>query len=246
MIGLALVTLVGVLAAGLRSRFEGAVNQLFVANYAVTATEQLQPDRGRLGGGDPGSARCDGGLERTRRRRQGVRLAYQRHRRRARRQPGDRHQMEGRKPADAGAARQQRRVRRRCLREGAAPPGRLAAVGRDADRQDAAPDPSRHHLAAQGGSPVRRCDDLDRSLRSGLPEPAEPVHVREHRGWGDIRQHRQAERCPQWLPGRQAPDQGAVQEQPGAGIDVRCSTCSTSCCRCRSSSACSASSTRSC
>ncbi len=43
MIGLALVTLVGVLAAGLKSRFEGAVNQLFVANYAVTATNNFSP-----------------------------------------------------------------------------------------------------------------------------------------------------------------------------------------------------------
>jgi putative ABC transport system permease protein len=43
MIGLALVTFVGVLAAGLRSRFEGSVNQLFVANYAVTATNNFTP-----------------------------------------------------------------------------------------------------------------------------------------------------------------------------------------------------------
>ena len=43
MIGLALVTLVAVLAAGLRSRFEGAVNQLFVADYAVTATNNFSP-----------------------------------------------------------------------------------------------------------------------------------------------------------------------------------------------------------
>jgi putative ABC transport system permease protein len=43
MIGLALVTLVGVLAAGLRTRFEGAVNQLFVADYAVTATNNFTP-----------------------------------------------------------------------------------------------------------------------------------------------------------------------------------------------------------
>ncbi|HZU60143.1 MAG TPA: FtsX-like permease family protein, partial [Solirubrobacteraceae bacterium] len=43
MIGLALVTLVGVLAAGLRSRFTDAVNQLFVANYAVTATNNFSP-----------------------------------------------------------------------------------------------------------------------------------------------------------------------------------------------------------
>jgi putative ABC transport system permease protein len=43
MIGLALVTLVGVLAAGLRTRFEGAVNQLFIANYAVTSTDNFTP-----------------------------------------------------------------------------------------------------------------------------------------------------------------------------------------------------------
>jgi putative ABC transport system permease protein len=43
MIGLALVTLVGVLAAGLKTRFESAVNQLFVANYAVTSTNNFLP-----------------------------------------------------------------------------------------------------------------------------------------------------------------------------------------------------------
>jgi putative ABC transport system permease protein len=43
MIGLALVTLVGVLAAGLRSRFEGAVNQVFVADYALTSTDNFSP-----------------------------------------------------------------------------------------------------------------------------------------------------------------------------------------------------------
>ena len=43
MIGLALVTLVGVLAAGLRTRFQDAVNQVFVANYAVTATNNFTP-----------------------------------------------------------------------------------------------------------------------------------------------------------------------------------------------------------
>jgi putative ABC transport system permease protein len=43
MIGLALVTLVGVLAAGLRTRFQDAVNRLFVANYAITATNNFTP-----------------------------------------------------------------------------------------------------------------------------------------------------------------------------------------------------------
>jgi putative ABC transport system permease protein len=43
MIGLALVTLVGVLAAGLRTRFERAVNEVFVANYAVTSQSNFLP-----------------------------------------------------------------------------------------------------------------------------------------------------------------------------------------------------------
>jgi putative ABC transport system permease protein len=43
MIGLALVTLVGVLAAGLRSRFTDSVDKVFIANYAVTATNNFSP-----------------------------------------------------------------------------------------------------------------------------------------------------------------------------------------------------------
>ena len=43
MIGLALVTLVAVLAAGLRSRFEGAVKEAFVGNYAITAENNFSP-----------------------------------------------------------------------------------------------------------------------------------------------------------------------------------------------------------
>jgi putative ABC transport system permease protein len=43
MIGLALVTLVSVLAAGLKSRFESSVNALFSADYALTATDNFSP-----------------------------------------------------------------------------------------------------------------------------------------------------------------------------------------------------------
>ncbi|HEY2543354.1 MAG TPA: FtsX-like permease family protein [Gaiellaceae bacterium] len=43
MIGLALVTLVSVLAAGLKSSFEGAVNSLFSGDYALTATDNFSP-----------------------------------------------------------------------------------------------------------------------------------------------------------------------------------------------------------
>jgi putative ABC transport system permease protein len=43
MIGLALVTLVSVLAAGLKTRFESSVNSLFSADYALTATDNFSP-----------------------------------------------------------------------------------------------------------------------------------------------------------------------------------------------------------
>jgi putative ABC transport system permease protein len=43
MIGLTLVTLVGVLAAGLRTRFENSVNQVFVADYALTSSDNFTP-----------------------------------------------------------------------------------------------------------------------------------------------------------------------------------------------------------
>jgi putative ABC transport system permease protein len=43
MIGLALVTLVGVLAAGLRTGFKNNVNKAFIANYAITATNNFSP-----------------------------------------------------------------------------------------------------------------------------------------------------------------------------------------------------------
>jgi putative ABC transport system permease protein len=43
MIGLALVTLVAVLASGLKTSFNNAVNSLFKGNYAVTATDNFSP-----------------------------------------------------------------------------------------------------------------------------------------------------------------------------------------------------------
>jgi putative ABC transport system permease protein len=43
MIGLALVTLVSVLASGLKTTFENAVNSIFTGQYAVTATDNFSP-----------------------------------------------------------------------------------------------------------------------------------------------------------------------------------------------------------
>ena len=57
MIGLALVTFVAIFAQGIRSSFESAVNQLFVANYAITATNTFTPIDASVGNslaGKPG------------------------------------------------------------------------------------------------------------------------------------------------------------------------------------------------
>ena len=43
MIGLALVTLVAILSAGIVSNFKGAVNQLFTGDYAITAQNNFSP-----------------------------------------------------------------------------------------------------------------------------------------------------------------------------------------------------------
>jgi putative ABC transport system permease protein len=43
MIGLALVTTVGVLAAGLKAHFNGSIQQVFVADYFVTSTDNFTP-----------------------------------------------------------------------------------------------------------------------------------------------------------------------------------------------------------
>jgi len=54
MIGLALVTFVAIFAKGIRSEFESAVNQLFTADYAITATNTFTPIDATAGDSLPG------------------------------------------------------------------------------------------------------------------------------------------------------------------------------------------------
>src|SRR5204862_2583177 len=49
MIGLALVTFVAIFGAGLRGSFEDAVNQLFIGDYAITATNTFTPIEAQAG-----------------------------------------------------------------------------------------------------------------------------------------------------------------------------------------------------
>jgi putative ABC transport system permease protein len=49
MIGLTLVTFVAIFGAGLRSSFEGAVNKLFIGDYAITSTNTFTPIEAQAG-----------------------------------------------------------------------------------------------------------------------------------------------------------------------------------------------------
>src|SRR5206468_6435989 len=49
MIGLALVTFVAIYGAGIRSSFEGAVNKLFIGDYALTSTNTFTPIEAQAG-----------------------------------------------------------------------------------------------------------------------------------------------------------------------------------------------------
>ena len=65
MIGLALVTLVATLAAGIVNSFEGAVNDLFTGDYAITAQNNFSPIPTAAAEAVRGRAGRDGGGQRA-------------------------------------------------------------------------------------------------------------------------------------------------------------------------------------
>ena len=73
MIGLALVTLVAMLAAGITQTFRGAVNDLFTRDYAITAQNNFSPIPIAAGGGRREDARGGGRRQCSQRRRARVR-----------------------------------------------------------------------------------------------------------------------------------------------------------------------------
>ena len=187
MIGLTLVTLVGVLAAGLRSRFEDSVNQLFVANYAVTASDNFTP----IGVASENALRGVPGVTVV----SGVRA-------------GDGRAFGSRINVTGVAADISKVIDVKWQAGSTQTPAQLgtdgAFVSKDyanaqhlhvgsplavetPDRGDAPPRAAGHLLAAEGRHSVRGRDDLAGPVRPVLPEPAEPLHVREHPGWGHAR-----------------------------------------------------------
>ena len=85
MIGLALVTLVAVVAAGITKSFRGAVDDLWISGYAITAQNNFDPIPIAAGNAAAQHARCPGDRERPRRRR---RSSSRRCTRRRRSDPG--------------------------------------------------------------------------------------------------------------------------------------------------------------
>ena len=190
MIGLTLVTLVSVLAAGLKTTFEDSVNKLFTADYALTSQNGFTPTsiaseqalRGVPGVEVVSGVRAGRG--------RGVRQPDRHHGRRAEREQGDRPEVGGRQPCDAGAARPRRRLRREELRQGPQPHGRLADRPEDAVGRHAAPEAARHLRSAEGRLAVRRRHDLGAAVRPRVREPAEPLRVREDARRRHRREHR--------------------------------------------------------
>ena len=247
MIGLALVTLVGVLAAGLRTAFKDARQPGVRRQLRDHRDEQLLADQpllreraAQVPGRDwwsPACARGDGKAFGSRINVTGVRPE---------RQPGDQRSTgrtaARRRPAQLG---QRRRVRRQGLRQGPAPAGRLAAVGRDPDRLGPAPDADGITHPPKGGIPygdVTISQALfDReyqnpqnlftfvNMQGGVTPANTPALNAALTGFPDAKVQTKSQFINNQLQGL-----------------TRCSTCSTCCCRCRSSSACSGSSTRSC
>ena len=103
MIGLALVTLVAVLAAGITSSFRGAVNDLWTDGYAITAEDNFSPIPIAAGNAAAQTPGVEAIAQRARRRRAGLRQD----------DPGDRPQPGGRRDLQPRLGRRLRRGDRR-------------------------------------------------------------------------------------------------------------------------------------
>ena len=177
MIGLALVTLVATLAAGITSTFRGAVDKIFTSDYAITAQNNFSPipiDAAEAAAKTPG-------VEAIASTRSGEARVF-----------GSTEFVTAVDP-DAGEvitldwvgglagrlprARRRRRVRRRRLREGSRPQRRLADHRHRSVWQAARPDGEGHLRPAGRRVTVRRRHLLERDLRRGLRLAAQPLHV---------------------------------------------------------------------
>ena len=167
MIGLALVTLVATLAGSVVQTFTGAVNEIFVGDYAITAQNNFSPipiDAAEAAAQAPGVA---GGRQRPHRRDARLRLDRVLDGSRSGRVQGDQARLGRGLGRGLRRAREGRRVRRQGLRREARPPGRLAGGDHLRERQRPRPSWSR-------GSSTRRPADRRSASSPSRPRPGTP------------------------------------------------------------------------
>jgi putative ABC transport system permease protein len=202
MIGLALITFVAILGAGLRTSFGDAVDKLFVADYALTAEN----------GFDPFTTEADAAVAGT----PGVTaVSGIRHGSPAERGGDDPDRLAAGRREHPVPAGQGRRIRREGLRQGSRPEDRLADRGQDADGPGAPPAPEGHLRSTQGRLAVRLCDDVRRDLRRELHEAAQPDDADQHEGRRQRSEHGRPSAVAPLLPRREGRHCEPVQEEPG-------------------------------
>ena len=215
MIGLALVTFVAVLAAGITSSFRGAVDKIWHnAEYAITAQNNFSPIP--IAGAN--AVATAPGVEAVGNVRTGDAKAFgHSFFATAVNPPGATHvraRLEDRLDQRLPDARRRRRLHRHRLRQEAQAPRwvDVQADVRDGCVEDVPRD--RHLQAAARRVAVRDGHDLADDLGQVQPEPAEHLLVRAHEGRADRRQPCGSEREAEGVPECQGPDAAAVHRQP--------------------------------
>ena len=234
MIGVTLVTLVSVLAAGIKSTFSDSVNKLFTADYALTSENGFTPTSVASEKALEARPRRPRRERRPRRRGRGLRRPDQI----TAVEPNvskviDLKWKEGSPATPAQLGRSGAFVAKAYAKD------HDLTVGSPIDLKT--PDGGTMHLTLRGifdppkgGSPVRRRHDLDAALRPRVREPAGPVLVRHGERRGHGREHGTPHRRAREVPRREDPDEVAVHQAAGERHLVPAEVCSTCCCRSRS------------
>ena len=219
MIGLALVTLVATLASGIIKPFKDAVDQLFVADYAITAQnnfDPIPPSAARAAARVPGVTRSQAFVGRRRcphghttvikvtgaepQTSKVIALDWQ-----------DGSAFDDRPP------RCERRRHQQGLRQGS-----RSRVG--SPIVVVTPTGQMLPLVIKGifdpptGVRLSARDHLEHDLRLALATAAQPLHVHHDAGRRHGRQHEGAHRVAEGLPQREGSDAAAVQGQPDRGV----------------------------
>jgi putative ABC transport system permease protein len=173
MIGLALITFVAVIGQGFKSSFSSAVDDVFVADYTVSAGLNGDPLTNKAA--RPSSAPGVTAISV----RSGEAGSADRARHGCRREPdeGHRDKMGERLRRGARAARPGRHLRAEMVCRRSLAEARLAPDREDADRKDPAAACRRHRRPTEGRLGVRGGLDLHDDVRQLVRRPPQPVHL---------------------------------------------------------------------